>query len=103
MLSGGERQRIGIARAVIKNPSILVFDEASSSLDSITEAVIQDNILNSLKNKTTLTITHRLSTIKGVNKIFVLEKGCLAGVGTHDELLNSSKTYRDLWLTQIKN
>jgi len=102
ILSGGERQRIGIARALIKKPSILVFDEASSALDSNTEAVIQKNILSSLKNKTILTITHRLPTIKDVDKIFVMERGCLVAVGTHKELLNRSKTYLDLWSTQIK-
>lgn len=99
MLSGGERQRVGIARALIKKPSILVFDEASSALDSKTEAAIQHNILSSLENKTTLTITHRLSTIKDIDKIFVMERGRLVAVGTHNELLNSSKTYQDLWST----
>uniref|UniRef100_A0A8D8VUY6 Iron-sulfur clusters transporter ABCB7, mitochondrial n=1 Tax=Cacopsylla melanoneura TaxID=428564 RepID=A0A8D8VUY6_9HEMI len=100
-LSGGEKQRVAIARAILKNTPILVFDEATSSLDSITE----NNILSSLKqasrDKTTICIAHRLSTIKHVDMIYVLKNGCVVEMGTHDQLLTDSNSfYSTMWHTQ---
>jgi len=84
-LSGGEKQRVSIARCLLKNPNIIVFDEATSSLDSITEKEIQESI-EAISNRTTLVIAHRLSTIKNVDQIIVLEYGNILEKGTHDEL-----------------
>lgn len=95
-LSGGERQRVGIARALIKNPSILIFDEATSNLDTENEMLIREAIEKFSKNRTTIIIAHRLSTIKGADKIIVMEKGKIVGQGKHDELLEICKPYQRL-------
>lgn len=95
-LSGGERQRVGIARALVKNPSILIFDEATSSLDVENEAIIRESIEKASKGRTTIIIAHRLSTIKDADKIIVMEKGRIVGQGTHEELLKSNETYRNM-------
>lgn len=95
-LSGGERQRIGIARALVKNPSILIFDEATSSLDTENEALIKKSIEKASKGRTTIIIAHRLSTIKDADKIIVMEKGVIVGEGKHDKLLKTCKTYQRL-------
>jgi ATP-binding cassette subfamily B protein len=95
-LSGGERQRVGIARALIKNPSILIFDEATSSLDTENEALIRKSIEKASKGRTTIIIAHRLSTIKDADKIIVMEKGKIVGEGKHNELLKTCKTYQRL-------
>ena len=95
-LSGGERQRVGIARALIKNPSILIFDEATSSLDTENEALIRQSIEKASKGRTTIIIAHRLSTIKDADKIIVMEKGKIVGEGKHNELLKTCKTYQRL-------
>ncbi len=95
-LSGGERQRIGIARAIIKDPDILIFDEATSSLDAKNEAKVIEAINDVSKNKTTVIIAHRLSTIRDADKIIVMSKGKIVGEGTHDELLTTSPEYKNL-------
>ena len=86
-LSGGEKQRLSIARAVLKNPSILIFDEATSAVDSETEKLIQDAIDNIVYGRTTLMIAHRLSTLRKANKIIVVDQGNIIEFGTPEELM----------------
>jgi ABC-type multidrug transport system fused ATPase/permease subunit len=100
-VSGGERQRIGIARALIKDPKILIFDEATSALDSINEKLIHDAINRGAVGRTTVIIAHRLSTIKDADKIFVVANGKIVGEGTHTKLLRSCKEYKDLLEHQV--
>jgi len=100
-LSGGERQRVAIARAILKNAPILVLDEATSSLDSESEALIQDALEDLMKDKTTIVIAHRLSTIMKMDRILVIEDGKLAGSGTHKQLLRKKDNiYKKLWEIQ---
>jgi ABC-type multidrug transport system fused ATPase/permease subunit len=100
-LSGGERQRVAIARAILKNAPILVLDEATSSLDSESEALIQDALQTLMKGKTVIVIAHRLSTIMKMDRIVVIEDGKIAAEGTHRELLEQSGgLYRKLWSIQ---
>jgi ABC-type multidrug transport system fused ATPase/permease subunit len=100
-VSGGERQRIGIARALIKNPKILIFDEATSALDSINEKLIHDAINRSAHGRTTIIIAHRLSTVMDADIIFVVAKGKIVAQGTHAELEKKSKEYKELIKNQI--
>ena len=95
-LSGGERQRIAIARAILKNPPILVLDEATSALDTVTEKLVQDALDNLMANRTTFAIAHRLSTIRHADLILVMEAGRIAERGTHDELYAANGIYRKL-------
>ncbi|MEM7336126.1 MAG: ABC transporter ATP-binding protein, partial [Chloroflexota bacterium] len=101
-LSGGERQRIAIARVILKDPQILVLDEATSHLDSLSEALIQDALQKVMKDRSSLVIAHRLSTILAADKILVMENGRLVEQGTHDELLAFNGLYRELYETQFK-
>lgn len=95
-LSGGERQRVGIARALIKNPSIIIFDEATSSLDAAVEAEIREAIREASQGRTTILIAHRFSTIRYANRIIVMEDGQVAGEGTHEKLYESCPPYKRL-------
>jgi len=95
-LSGGERQRLTIARAVLKNPPILILDEATSSLDTESEKLVQDAINNVMENRTTLVIAHRLSTVRHADVIVVLQKGKIIQQGTHDELIEQEGQYKRL-------
>ncbi len=99
-LSGGERQRVAIARAVLKDAPILVLDEATSSLDSESEALIQDSLKELMRDKTVIVIAHRLSTIMQMDRIVVVEQGRVVSVGTHQELLRAKGTYFKLWNIQ---
>lgn len=101
-LSGGERQRVAIARAILKKAPILIFDEATSSLDSYSESLIQDALENLMKDCTTIVIAHRLSTIKKMDRIIAMNEGSIVEDGTHDELSNmDSGLYKKLWDLQV--
>ncbi|HYC80093.1 MAG TPA: ATP-binding cassette domain-containing protein, partial [Candidatus Binatia bacterium] len=92
-LSGGESQRVGIARALIKNPSILIFDEATSNLDAENEALIKEAMAKSSVGRTTIIIAHRLSTVRDADKILVVDDGQIVGEGKHDELMQTCSVY----------
>lgn len=96
-LSGGQRQRISIARAILKNPPILILDEATSSLDTESEKLVQQALENLMKNRTTLVVAHRLSTIKRADEICVMHQGCIVERGTHSELLLLNGYYKKLY------
>lgn len=96
-LSGGQRQRLSIARAVLKNPSILILDEATSALDTESERLVQEALYNLIKNRTSLVIAHRLSTIQNADEIVVIEKGKIVERGNHEELLHKNGTYKKLY------
>ena len=95
-LSGGQRQRLSIARAVLKNPPILILDEATSALDSESEKLVQEALFNLMKNRTSIVIAHRLSTIQHADEIVVIQGGEIAERGTHDQLNSQNGLYRKL-------
>ncbi|MCI5778717.1 MAG: ABC transporter ATP-binding protein/permease [Lentisphaeria bacterium] len=101
-LSGGQKQRLAIARAVLKNPSILILDEATSALDTVSEHVVQEALDRLMEGKTTLIIAHRLSTIRNADKIVVLDHGKVMQQGTHEELMATPGIYRELYQTQTR-
>ena len=101
-LSGGQKQRISIARAILKKSPIILLDEATSSLDADSEEIVQNAIMNLIKNKTTLVIAHRLSTIHNADKIFVLKDGKIINSGMHDYLVNNCEEYKSLYKKQLK-
>jgi ATP-binding cassette subfamily B protein len=102
-LSGGEKQRLSIARALLRNPHLLIFDEATSALDSLTEEEITNTIrdISATKEQITILIAHRLSTIMHADRIYVLEKGDIVETGTHEKLLEEKGLYYAMWRQQI--
>ncbi len=100
-LSGGQKQRLAIARALLTNPRILIFDEATSSLDPESEAIIQANLRKIAKGRTVIIVSHRLSTLTGSDSIIVLERGRIERIGNHRDLLDNSKVYQELWYQQM--
>ena len=101
-LSGGQKQRLAIARAILKNPSILIFDEATSALDTLSESLVQEALDRMMAGKTTIIIAHRLSTIRNSDVIVVMQNGNIAQQGTHDELVNVPGVYQTLYEKQRK-
>lgn len=101
-LSGGQKQRLSIARVFLKNPPILIFDEATSALYNESEKVVQESMEKLAKNRTTLVIAHRLSTIRNAEKILVLTENGIEEQGTHNELINKKGIYYDLYnMTEV--
>ncbi|MGP1276208.1 MAG: ATP-binding cassette domain-containing protein, partial [Caulobacterales bacterium] len=101
-LSGGEKQRVGVARAILKDPPILILDEATSALDSETESDVQEALNEVMKGRTVISVAHRLSTIARADKIYVLHEGSIAEQGTHDELTALGGKYATMWDRQVK-
>lgn len=101
-VSGGQRQRLAIARAFLRDPKILMLDEATASLDSESEAMVQKALESLMKGRTTLVIAHRLSTIVDADNIYFIEQGHVSGSGTHQELVATHKLYQEYVATQFK-
>lgn len=101
-LSGGQKQRLCIARAIVKNPKILIFDDSTSALDLGTEARLQKALRENLKDTTVIMIAQRVASVKNADKIVILDKGAVSAVGTHKQLLENSEVYRDIYNSQMK-
>jgi subfamily B ATP-binding cassette protein MsbA len=101
-LSGGQRQRIAIARAILRDPPILILDEATSALDSESEKLVQQALANLMKSRTTLVIAHRLSTVQHADRLVVMHQGRIEEIGTHAELLQKGGLYTRLYQTQFQ-
>jgi len=101
-LSGGEKQRLALARVILKNPRILILDEATSSLDSQSEALIQDALEKVMADRTNIVIAHRLSTILAADMILVMDRGRIVESGAHDDLLQKGGLYATLYETQFR-
>jgi len=99
-LSGGQKQRLNIARAILKNPPVLILDEATSALDTESEKLVQDALDHLMTNRTSVVIAHRLSTIKNADKIVVMHKGEIVEMGTHQELMQREGVYHNLIMLQ---
>jgi ATP-binding cassette subfamily B protein len=102
-LSGGQRQRLAIARVILENPEIVIFDEATSQLDSENERAIQEAFKNLTEDKTTIVIAHRLSTVMHADKIVVFDEGKIVETGTHSDLMSKKGIYSLLWKLQTEN
>jgi subfamily B ATP-binding cassette protein MsbA len=102
-LSGGERQRLAIARAILRDPALLILDEATSALDSESERIVQLALANLLKNRTALVIAHRLSTVQNADRIVVLDRGTIVETGSHEELLRRRGVYHRLHALQFQD
>ena len=103
MLSGGERQRVAIARAILKNAPVLILDEATAALDSESEQYIQKSLKKLMKGKTVIAIAHRLSTLKEMDRLIVMDKGKIVEEGTHDDLLKKHGAYYHFYQMQSLN
>jgi ATP-binding cassette subfamily B protein len=100
-LSGGQKQRVSIARAIIKNPAILLFDDCLSAVDTETEETILSNLFDICKDKTTIIVSHRVSSAKNADKIIILEDGRIIQQGSHNQLINQEGYYSSLYLKQL--
>lgn len=103
MLSGGERQRLALARVFFGETKIIILDEATSAMDNVTEELVMKNVMERLKNKTVITIVHRLNTIKEYEKIYVFQKGKIVGEGNFKGLLESNQYFQQLWNASVQN
>ena len=102
-MSGGQRQRLAIARALVRNPAILILDEATSAVDSQSESLIQDALEKAKRGRTTITIAHRMSTVRNADVIYVLHDGKIVEHGTHTELMARKRKYYELFTINLKD